>query len=251
MSRGWWGRATALGAIVSLGVGLPLRAQVGDGKGFLIGTPSGSFTLRGGWALASARSELFAFTTQHLTLDRGDFSSPALDLDVAFRVRPQTDVVFSTSILGTRKKSEFRDLIDNNEQPIEQRTSFLRVPVTLSIKQYLNSRGRSIGRLAWIPSRFMPYVGAGGGAMWYDFKQEGDFVDFKTMDVFNARLESKGWTPTAHALVGGEYTITPRFAIVTEGRYAWSKAKLSTDFSDFDRLDLSGFSTTAGIAVRF
>jgi len=230
---------------------VPLGAQVGDGNGFLIGTPSGSFTLRGGWALASAHSDVFSFTTQHLTLDRGDFSAPALDVDLAFRARPRTDIVFSTAIAATRKRSEFRDLIDNNDQPIEQTTSFVRVPVTLSVKQYLTNRGRSIGRLAWIPSRLVPYVGVGGGAMYYDFKQHGDFVDFETMDVFGAQLESKGWGPTAHALAGGELTISPRFAIVTEARYVWSKAKLGRDFSGFDRIDLSGLSTTAGVAVRF
>ena len=35
-----------------------------------------------------------------------------------------------------------------------------------------------ISRLAWIPRTFMPYVGAGGGYGTYEFRQNGDFVDF-------------------------------------------------------------------------
>ncbi|HEY9225779.1 MAG TPA: hypothetical protein VIP11_03980 [Gemmatimonadaceae bacterium] len=244
-------RRAALAALLVLTLPAVALTQVGTGNGFLIGTPKGSVTLRGGWALASAHSDVFSFTTDNLTLDRGDFSSPTAGVDFAFRVGGHTDLQFSTSVTGTRKRSEFRHFIDNEDKPIEQRTSFFRVPMTVSVKQYLTNRGRSIGRLAWIPSRMAPYVGVGGGAMWYDFKQAGDFVDFEDFGVFNAVLESKGWAPTAHAFIGNEISISPRFAVVTEARYGWSKATLGADFSDFDRIDLSGFSTTAGIAVRF
>jgi hypothetical protein len=229
----------------------PAAAQVESGNGFLIGTPTVSLTIRGGWALAAAHSDVFSFTTNQLTLDRGDFSSPALDVDLAVRVAKRTDVMFSTSFTETRKKSEFRRLIDNNDQPIKQQTQFVRVPLTVSVKQFLSNRGRSIGKLAWIPARIAPYVGTGAGLMWYSFRQDGDFVDFQTMDVFNSVLESKGWTPTAHAFAGAEVSVSPRLGIVTETRYVTSHAKLGSDFADFAKIDLSGFSTTAGLTIRF
>ncbi|MEO7084614.1 MAG: hypothetical protein ABI442_07010 [Gemmatimonadaceae bacterium] len=229
------------------------RAQVAGGDGYLVGVPNGSVTFRGGWALASASSDLFSFTTNNLTLSKRDFSSPTVGADVAFRLHPRTDLVFSATWAGMNKSSEFRKYIDNNNLPIEQRTSFDRVPLTVSLKYYLVDRGRSIGRLAWIPTRIAPYIGAGGGAEWYRFQQQGDFVDFQSqnLDVFGATLESHGWAPTAHAYIGAEFSLDPRFAFVTEARYGWSKAPLSGDFTGFDRIDLSGFSTTAGIAVRF
>ena len=229
----------------------PAASQVESGNGFLIGTPKGSLTIRGGWAIAAAHSDLFSFTTTHLTLDRGDFSSPAVDADLAVRVARRTDVMFSTTVAEMLKRSEFRSLIDNNDQPIEQRTHFVRVPLTLSVRQYLSNRGRSIGELAWIPVRFAPYVGTGAGLMWYRFQQDGDFVDFQTMDVFNTKLESKGWAPTAHAFAGAELSVSPRLGIVTEARYVTSHAKLADDFAGFSKIDLSGFSTTAGLTIRF
>ena len=67
--------------------------------------------------------------------------------------------------------SEFRDYVDNNRQPIQQTTEFRRLPLTGSLKAYLSKTGRSIGHFAWIPSRYAPYVGGGGGAMWYRFRQ--------------------------------------------------------------------------------
>jgi hypothetical protein len=246
--------ARRIASVAALGLALLPSigsAQVAAGRGFLLGVPDGSITLRGGWAMASANSDLFSFTTGLLTLRRRDFSSPTVAGDVAFRVLSSTDFVISTGYSGMSKRSEFRGFIDNNDLPIEQHTQFMRVPLTVSVKQYLTSRGRSIGHLAWVPSRATAYVGAGGGATWYRFRQDGDFIDFADSSVFSAVLQSDGWSPEAHVLAGVEWNLGARFAAVTEGRYERSHATLGADFSNFGPIDLSGFSTTAGIAVRF
>ena len=121
----------------------------------------------------------------------------------------------------------------------------------LGVRQYLTSRGRSVGDLAWIPSRLAPYVGAAGGAMWYRFRQNGDFVDFNTNDVFNGTLNTSGWAPAASGAAGLDVTLTPRFALTGQGKYLWARARPGGDFSGFNQIDLSGFSTTVGLLVRF
>jgi hypothetical protein len=231
---------------------LPTLASGQDnGKGFLFGEPTGSVTLRGGWALARAKSDLFAFTTENLTLNRSDFSSPDLEADLSFRVSPRTEIVVSSGLSGIDRESEFRNFIDNNHNPINQATTFRRVPVTLSVKRYLTAPGRSIGRFAWVPSRFATYVGAGAGGMYYKFRQAGDFINFKTSDIFSSIYESDGWTHTEHLMAGVDYSLGPRFALNTEARYMFGSARLSQDFSGFERLDLSGLSTTIGLAIRY
>lgn len=231
---------------------LPIVASAQEeGNGFLFGTPTGAFTLRGGWALARAKSDLFAFTTQNLTLNRSDFSSPDLEADLSFRITARTALVISSGLSGVNQESEFRNFIDNSGNPINQSTSFRRVPVTLSVKRYLSSPGRSIGRFAWIPNRFTTYVGAGAGAMYYKFRQAGDFIDFSNSNVFSSIYESDGWTHTEHLLAGFDYALGPRFALNTEARYQFASAKLSNDFSGFERLDLSGLATTVGFAIRY
>lgn len=231
---------------------LPVVASAQDnGNGFLFGAPAGSITLRGGWALARAKSDLFAFTTENLTLNRSDFSSPDLEADISFRVSPRTEIVLSSGLSGIDRESEFRNFVDNDTNPINQATSFRRIPVTLSVKRYLNSPGRAIGRFAWIPNQFATYVGAGAGTMYYKFRQAGDFVNFKTSDIFSSIYESSGWTHTEHLMAGIDYSLGPRFALNTEARYMFGSAKLSNDFSGFERLDLSGLSTTIGITMRY
>ena len=221
------------------------------GNGFLFGSPAGSFSVRGGWAVARAGSDLFAFTTDRLTLNRRDFSSPSGDVDLAFNINAQTQIVTTASLAMTSKRSEFRHFIDNNNLPIEQTTNFARVPLTIGLRRYLTSTGRSIGKFAWIPSRFAPYIGAGGGVMYYRFRQSGDWVDFNTLDVFSDKYESDGWAGTANAETGIDYSLSARFALTGEARYVWAKAPLSQDFSGFQSLDLSGFSTSIGVTIRY
>jgi outer membrane protein W len=240
------------GALVVASAASPYAVGAQDaGSGFLFGAPTGTLTIRGGWAVASAKSDLFAFTTEQLTLNRRDFSSPSGDLDLGFFVTPRTQILASVSVASTNKRSEFRHYVDNNDLPIEQTTRFTRVPITIGVKHYLTAPGRSIGRFAWIPSRLSPYVAVGGGTMYYRFRQSGDFIDYKTFDVFPSSFSSDGWAPTAHAQAGADYSLNARFALTGEARYVWSKATLSHDFSGFENLDLSGFSTSAGITVRF
>jgi hypothetical protein len=245
-------RAVGLGLLVVFCLFVPegLRAQ-DTGNGFLFRAPSGEVSFRGGFDRAIAGSDVFAFTVKELTLDQRDFSALTFATDVDKVLSPRFDVRFSFSVSKSTTPSEFRDFVDNDRQPIEQTTVFMRVPVTASLKAYLTGPGRAIGHFAWIPSRYAPYVGGGGGAMWYRFEQEGDFIDFATTKVFRDRFVSEGFTPTVQAFVGTDVSLTPRFAVTAEGRYEWARARLSTDFSQFQPIDLSGFGLTAGFSIRY
>lgn len=236
-------------ALLASASAVPARAQ-DMGDGFLFTTPRASFTLRGGFAAPSARGDLYSFVTDQFTLGRSDFQAPTIDADLSFRLMPRLDASLGVSYERSNRKSEFRHFVDNNDLPIEQSTALARVPVTASLKLYLAPRGRSIGKFAWVPYRFAPYVGAGGGAMWYRFMQEGDFIDFNTYDVFSDRFESSGWTRTAQVMAGAEYSLNPRIALAGEGRYHWAKGELGRDFVGFDGIDLSGFALTLGFTVR-
>ncbi|HYV96824.1 MAG TPA: hypothetical protein VE967_05165 [Gemmatimonadaceae bacterium] len=238
------------GVVLAAGVSSGAAAQ-GNGPGFLFGPPRGAVTIRTGWSLASAGSDVFSFTTNQLTLDRRDFSGAMLSVDATWRVLPRTELVASAGITATVKRSEFRDFVDNNELPIEQSTEFARAPLTIGLRQNLGGTGRQVGRFAWVPSRVTPFVGAGAGVMYYRFKQYGDFIDFATMDVFPSQFVSEGWTPTAYASAGVDYSLSARIGLTAEGRYHWARANLSRDFSGFDKIDLAGLATTVGVSIRY
>jgi len=118
------------------------------------------------------------------------------------------------------------------------------------LKIHLLSRGRSLGRYAFVPTKFSPYIGGGAGVMWYNLEQDGDFVDFETLDIFTDYFESNSATFTANAFGGGELWLTPRLGLNLEGRYNWAKADLERDFSELGEIDLKGWQLTAGLTIR-
>jgi len=252
--------AVALAGVIALtAVVYPAGAQ-GNGKGFLFSPPVGSFSLRGGYSVASAGSDVFSDATSQLTLDKRDFSGFAWGGDISYSPTPRLDIVFDGGYSSTTKDSEVRDFVEDlpngGSAPISQETNYRRVPLTIGMKYYLADRGRAVGQFAYIPSKYAPYVGIGAGAMWYRFKQNGDFVDFATdpqfPDIFTAELESSGWAPMAHGAAGIDYTLGPWLAITGEARYQWAKARLDPDiFVDYDKIDLSGVTGTVGFKVRF
>jgi hypothetical protein len=108
-----------------------------------------------------------------------------------------------------------------------------------------------VGSLAWIPAKIAPYVGAEAGWIFHDFHQEGEFVDYETLDIFEDHFHNEGTAPTVQALAGLDVSLNNRVMLTTEARYGWGSDELGLDFVGFESLDLSGFQVTAGFTVRF
>ena len=225
------------------------RAQ-GD-PDFLFERPRGSVGVRGGWLFERAGSDLFEFVHEQLTVEPDDFDSPTLAFDLGVALGPRTEAVFGVEFGGATTRSEYRDFVDNDRLPITQATRLRQANLSGSLKLALTPRGQEVGRIAWVPSAITPYVGAGGGALWYEFDQTGDFVDFLDLSVFSETFRSSGWAPSAHVFAGVDVKIARRLYFTGEGRYLWSEAELGDDFSSFEAIDLAGFKLTAGINYLF
>ncbi len=221
------------------------------GDGYLFHRPDVTVSLRAGYSRADAGSDVFDDVTSNLTLNRRDFSSLTVGGDLAFHVAKRVDLVLSGGYSRSNHKSEFRDFVDNNDLPIEQTTTFERLPVTANIRFNLSQPGRTIGSLAWIPNRIVPLVGAGVGAMRYRFRQDGDFVDFNTNAVFSSVLDSEGWALVGQAMAGVDYNFSPRFGLSLDARYMHAKGELDAQrYKGYDKLDLSGTAATIGLSFR-
>ncbi len=229
---------------------VPSAAQ-GGGDGYLFRAPRIQLGLRLGFAGAQAGSDLFDFTTEELTVDRGDFGGGLVGADLAFRTSERFDLVLSFASASSTTRSEFRDWVGEDDLPIEQQTTFTRRPFTVSGRYYFKDRGRSVSRFAWIPNSVTPFVVAGTGVMWYEFSQDGDFVDFDDLGIFNTRFQSDGWGIMGLGGAGVEVSISPRAVVQLEGRYEFASGELSQDFVGFDDIDLSGFQVSVGLGLRF
>jgi opacity protein-like surface antigen len=204
-----------------------------------------------GYDHAMANSDVFDEAVLNLTLNKKDFSGMTLGAEAAYALNSRIDLSVDVGYSRASSGSEFRHFEDNNNLPIEQVTTFERVPLTANLRFYLTEPGRRVGRLAWIPNKVVPYVGGGAGMMWYRFRQQGDFVDFQTLNVFPSDIVSDDWTQTVNGMAGVDISLSPLVALRAESRYVWAKAPLNRAFfTGFNRIDLSGVQATLGLTFR-
>ncbi len=218
---------------------------------FLFRPPRGLFSIRGAFLIPAEGSDLFTFIQDQLTIDSGDFNSPVFAIELGYSLSPRVDIVGGFDLAKKTVDSEYRDFVDNNLLPIEQQSSLRQNSFTGSVRFALLPRGRTVGRYAWIPARVQPYVGGGGGIVFWEFKQSGDFVDFQDFDVFTDTFVSSGASLSGHVLGGLDIQIYKRLFFTTEGRYVWAQGELNNEFVGFEPLDLSGFKLAAGINIVF
>ena len=247
-------------ALAAVGIihAVPVEAQ--SRSDYMLGRPRATLTLRAGAARPNASDGVFAFTSDLLgprgsqrPLNGNDYVGVSFGGDIGVPLTQRLELQFSASTVSRRVQSEYRNFVDNRDLPIEQATRLRRTPLSLGMRFNLVPAGRSVSRLAWVPTKIIPYVAAGAGAMNYRFRQEGDFVDFRAanLDVFAANLEAKGWAPLAYGATGVTWAMLPAVAINTELRYDHSRAPLQGDFTGFDRTALSGIGLTSGLQFRF
>lgn len=239
--------ARIFAALVFVGPSLAV-AEAGPDPDFLFGAPKFSVGARVGWSFARADSDFFEFTRELLTVGNSDFDAPTLGFDFAFLLNQRVDTVLGFEINRSSVTSEFRDYIGTDNLPITQETRLFQLPLTASLKFYLTPRGREVSQYAWVPHAATPFVGAGGGLVWYKLEQTGEFVDFMDLSVFTATLSSTGWAPTAHVFGGLDLSLNPHLFLTLEARYAWADSELKQDFVDFDPIDLTGLGITGGIS---
>jgi outer membrane protein W len=245
----WAGGTVLVAALVSAAPVAAQRPAAGDG--FLFKQPGASARLWLGYARPIANSAIFSFVTDTFTLSKNSFGAFAIGGELDIRGSPRMEVVLGMSYAGSKAQSEYRHWLDNLNLPIRQTTTLERVPLTLSVKWYLRPPGEWAGHFAWVPRKLAPFVGVGGGAMWYRFQQYGDFIDFTDSAVVNDSFDSHDWSFTAHAFAGVDYAVGPRWLLTGQVRYTWARSHLGSDYVGPNRIDLSGLSVTAGLGLRF
>ena len=242
--------------VLSSGIALAQAAaeqtiQAPTRQDFLFGRPRGWVGARGTWLMPRADGDLFMFVRDQLTIERNDFSTPAIEGELGFAITPRLSgaagVEFSRQTVG----SEYRRFIDNFGLPIHQTTALSQTNISGSVRFHLREQGRSISRLAFVPRSVLPYLGAGAGVLYYEFVQRGDFVDFVTLRVFPDVFRSEGWAPSAHVFGGTDFRVWRGVLVGIEGRYVWSHSGLDSDFVGFDGIDLDGFRMSSGLRIMF
>lgn len=241
-------------AVAGVLIALPsVTSAQASGDGFMFKKPSGSLSVRGGYALANTSSQPFSILKRETTIGARSFDSFSTGVDLNFVVARRIDLVLSGDLSSRTKSAEYREW-EENGKPIIQQSTLERVALGAGLRYNLADRGRQISALAYIPARTIPYVGLSGGMMWYDFRQKGDFVestDQQTASIYADDLKSRHYNFMGQAYAGIDRRLTARWSLIGEARYTQASAKLIHDYAGLGNIQLSGLALNAGAAIRF
>jgi hypothetical protein len=218
--------------------------------------PRATVTLSLGYSLPSAGSDLFDEVTTIYTLKKGDFRAPVIGGGVSFFMNERVDLAFELFYSKASAWGEYTEFVGADDLPIEHETSFTQVPLTASVRYFLKDRGRQVGSLSWIPTTWTPYIGAGGGTMYYEFQQAGEFINFALDEwpIYRDTISSSGWGLVGHVFGGVQWSLSPQLVVSAEARYSLAQKDLERGelgYSGYDPIDLSGLKGSVGFGIRF
>jgi hypothetical protein len=229
----------------------PVAAPVTSSADFLFGAPQAWISIRGSMLFPRAGGDLFTFVSDQLTVDKSDLRSGGFGADVGAIMTPSIDFMVGFDMNRNEITSEYRDYIASNGQPIAQRNELHQYGISAGVRFTPRGRGRTVSRYAFVPRRVVPYAGGGVIVGYYSFSQQGQFVDYVDLSVFNDRFTSDGWSVGPYLQGGADVQVWKHLFVTFDGRYTWMHADLDPDFTGFEGIDLAGFRGGTGISVVF
>ncbi len=144
--------------------------------------------------------------------------------------------------------TSYRDYTRPGGGEIFQTLKFNMLPLGVSIRFVPTSKKAKVA----------PYIGGGVDAIFYQYEEYGDFIDFADPDlsIYPDAFVSDGTAFGFHALGGLRVYLNRDIAIVGEGRYQWGTDEMDDDFSPnepglINTIDVSGWTATLGVHIRF
>jgi opacity protein-like surface antigen len=226
-------------------------------SGFSFKKPKIFFGGHAGMNFPQSKGDIFGTAIRDLTLKKSDFQSPTFGFDFGVYIRSHFAAVAGLDYARATKKTEYRDFVEDNGNSIIQTNRLSQFSLLGTLRYYPRKTGENVGSYSWIPTRILPYVGAGAGLVHYNFSQQGDFVNFSNYDIFTDLLVTKNSALMTQLSVGLDFVLSRRIIANVEGRYSWAHGGISmglTGYSPdywFDSIDLNGLKTIGSIYFRF
>jgi hypothetical protein len=211
-----------------------------------LAAPASSFAagldLRFGGFFPRGESNLFSDVNELYGVRAEDFDGFTGGVEYSVNVSDHVEIGAHADWYGRHLDTVYRDFERDDGTPIFQELKLDIVPVGVSV------RFLPAGRRAPVS----PYLTVGADVFFYQYEEQGEFIDFFDDDlpISLDAFESDGATAGFHAAAGLRVPINHDWSITGEGRYQWAHTRMDDDFS-LNELDLSGWSATVGVHLRF
>ena len=202
---------------------------------------AGSIGLRGGAFAPRADSLLFDDDAELYTFEKSDLNGFTGGIEFAFDVGKRFEIGLHVDGYGRDVHTSYRDFTFESGREIRQTLRMVSAPAGVTLRLLLADRDGT----------FVPWVGGGADAVFWEYEEFGDFVDFESrdLDVYEDSFASEGVAPGFHASAGAWWRVTDDVALSADARYLWATDEMGDDFRGYD-IDLSGFAFTVGVQLR-
>jgi hypothetical protein len=204
--------------------------------------------LRIGAFFPRGEETLFQDVRELYLVEKSDFNDVFGGVEYNHVIAPNLEVGISLDGYSETVDTSYRDYVRPDGSEIRQSLRLQMLPLGATIRLVPTNKSAT----------FAPYVGVGIDAVFYEYEEFGDFIDFLDPDlpVLADAFEDSGTAFGLHAVAGLRVYINRDFAIVGEGRYQWAKKDMGEDFAPnasglVNTIDLTGASFTVGLHVRF
>lgn len=200
----------------------------------------GAFRLHVGDFQPEGDSEYWDDKFKDFTGGIDDFENVSFGADYLLSLNRNLGLLFSGNYYQGDRTQAYRDFVDNFGDDIRHDTTLEVTSLTAGL--HFSFLGPD--------APIIPYVGAGGGLYVWRLEEDGDFIDFGSVNdtIFSASLKSEGEAFGYYGLVGLEAPITNRISVFGEARWTRVDDELDGDFEGFGDIDLSGREFLAGIS---
>ena len=203
--------------------------------------PNGQFRFRFGLFEPTGSSDGWDGIFEGFTGQPSDLQDFVWGTDLMWRTGRNTGLLFGLSWYDGATTSAYEDWVAGDGSEVRHTTRLRLWDLTAAFIYRFPTGG------------VRPYLGLGGGFVWYDLTDEGYFIDFGSPDlpVIWAWYGASGNTFEAFGLAGLDIPLGSRWSFFVEGRYRWASDELGQDYAGFGELDLSGWEATGGFGFYF
>ena len=200
-----------------------------------------SVALRLGAFAPLIESDLWEENLATFTIERSDFDALIGGIEVSIELSELVDLTFGVETSSSTVFSNYRDFVFEDGSEILQDLTLRTTPVTAGVRLF------PIGKL----HRVFPYVTGGAGFYVYEYREEGEFVDFDTFDIGGDRFIDRGLAYGGYFGAGVEVGLSELAYVFAEYRRHWARGTHGGDFRGFGGFDLRANQVSFGVNLRF
>ncbi len=206
----------------------------------------GALVFKLGSFFPGGESQVWTLNTETFDFDVGDFNYWTGGVELDLELTNYLDVAIGFDGYSRRVESTYRDFVRDDGAEITQSFKLKVLPITGGLRLLPLGKFRKL----------IPHVAVGTGLYYFDYQEEGDFINGTSFDVLPGTFHDRGLVPGLQAGAGAEYRFSEGidpgegWYLFGQYRHHWVSAELAGDFTG-EKLDLGGSEIAFGLSVRF